>query len=395
MAKVNFRQKALKKISSPEDISQSLKVVRPKHAIVFVGVALVLTFFLIWGFKGSLPIFIDGSGILIQEKGLRQVKIPFGGTIDTLAVKVGDTIHKGDLLATSEQIDLQFEVRKLEADYRMYQDRMQRFNRLVDTDYKNQRLNSLGRKLGRIKDSLTLLNRQIRAADSDYNLTRLRSYRAALEHRYEDYNLSYIEARNFELDDFLAAKKEMEALQNLLNQKRSELRFKSQIESPYNGMVVEVALDDGDIFDPATNLMTVENYDDAQSFLEARFFVDAKLAKKLSSGMKVYINTTTFSKEEFGYIIGEVDKVSKYPATRQGLYRILRNDDLVEELSASNLPAYFSVKLARDSSTVSGLKWSAGAGPDAKVLAGSLAEARVLIDERAPIAFLFPFLNGN
>jgi len=395
MGDVSFRQKALKKISSPEDISQSLKVVRPRHIAVFIGLSLMLVFFLLWGFRGSLPIFVDGSGILIQEKGLRQVKIPFGGTIDTLAVNLGDTIHKGQLLATAEQIDLQFEVRKLEADYRMYEKRLNRFGKLVDPQLKRQREANLKASISSIKDSLKLIKTQIGKASTNFDRTRLASYQSSLDYRYQKLNLAYVEAKNFELNDFLEAKKEMEALQNTLNQKRSELRFKSQIESPYNGMIVEVSLDDGDIFDPATNLMTVENYDDQQGLLEAKFFVDAKLTKKLQSGMKVYISTSTFSKEEYGYIIGEVDKVSKYPATREGLYRILRNDELVEELSSSNLPAYFSVNLLQDSTNFSGLKWSAGTGPNAKILAGSLAEARVLIDEKAPINLLFPFINAE
>lgn len=78
------------------------------------------------------------------------------------------------------------------------------------------------------------------------------------------------------------------------------------------------------------------------------------------------------------------------PATAEGMRRVLRNDQLVQELTAKGAPIEVRIALERRQDSASGFAWSASEGPDAPVSAGSIVEGKVIVDERRVAALLLP-----
>ena len=98
---------------------------------------------------------------------------------------------------------------------------------------------------------------------------------------------------------------------------------------------------------------------------------------------------------QYGYILGRVISVAPLPATTAGMRRVLRNDQLVEQLRVGGAPIEVRVALIRDPATRTGFAWSASKGPASDVSVGTLAEGRVAVDYIPVIAWLIPGLRGG
>jgi HlyD family secretion protein len=92
-------------------------------------------------------------------------------------------------------------------------------------------------------------------------------------------------------------------------------------------------------------------------------------------------------------MIGTVIEVSSFPSTPQGMMRILRNESLVQQMSATGSPIQVLIEPELDPSTRSGFKWSSRMGPDQEVVAGTLAYASVVVENRKPIHLVLPLLK--
>jgi HlyD family secretion protein len=51
------------------------------------------------------------------------------------------------------------------------------------------------------------------------------------------------------------------------------------------------------------------------------------------------------------------------------------------------------VELQVEPKNQSGYRWSSSKGPDSRLTTGTTASVRVMVEERAPITFLLPFLR--
>lgn len=62
-----FREKSLERISSPERLDDYIKVSNPSVWTIIFALFILLGGFLYWGFCGSLPTTITGSGVIAYE----------------------------------------------------------------------------------------------------------------------------------------------------------------------------------------------------------------------------------------------------------------------------------------------------------------------------------------
>jgi len=97
--------------------------------------------------------------------------------------------------------------------------------------------------------------------------------------------------------------------------------------------------------------------------------------------------------EEYGYILGTVQRVSEFPATLEGIRRVLKNEQLVGQISSLGTVFEVYVTLAPDSTTTSGFAWTSGAGPDMKILDGTPAAGRIIVETRRPVQIVIPGLK--
>jgi HlyD family secretion protein len=110
--------------------------------------------------------------------------------------------------------------------------------------------------------------------------------------------------------------------------------------------------------------------------------------------MMVRLAPVTVKPEEFGYITGRVRTVSSFPATTKGMKRVLQNDGLVTTLSAKGTPFEVFVTLTPDTATVSGYRWTSGAGPAVGLFSGTMATALITERTQRPIELVLPFVRS-
>ena len=115
--------------------------------------------------------------------------------------------------------------------------------------------------------------------------------------------------------------------------------------------------------------------------------------KGIRPGMEAQVSPSTSKREEYGYVVGKVGLVSEFPATRQGMLRLLPNPDLVAQLSAGGAPFAVYVELEPDAATASGYRWSSSKGNDQKLGSGTLAQVTLITRERRPIEMVIPLFR--
>jgi len=103
-----FRQQAWEHFSSPEQLDQLLQVVSPQRWLALATCGALVGVALLWGIFGRLPTTVMGQGVLIHPRQVVDVQAPAAGRLATLAVRVGDVIHIGDVLGTIEQTEMRY-----------------------------------------------------------------------------------------------------------------------------------------------------------------------------------------------------------------------------------------------------------------------------------------------
>lgn len=102
-----FRKEAIDRLSSPERLDQLMQVVHPKKWIPLAAMGSVVTASLIWSVCGRIPITVAGQGVIVYPSRVVAFQSPSSGSIRSLEVRVGDTVKKGQVLATIDQTELQ------------------------------------------------------------------------------------------------------------------------------------------------------------------------------------------------------------------------------------------------------------------------------------------------
>ena len=165
---------------------------------------------------------------------------------------------------------------------------------------------------------------------------------------------------------------------------------RTPVLSPYTGRVIEIALDEGSQVERGTLLLSLV---DESRPLEAVIYLPPTDGKKVQTGMPVNVSPSTVAQEEYGFLRGVVSSVGELPATYEGMYRVLKNNDLVEALAAGGTPIEVRVTLTPDPTTPSGYAWSSPQGPPFRVENGTLAQATITIGEQRPISLVLPFVK--
>ncbi len=115
--------------------------------------------------------------------------------------------------------------------------------------------------------------------------------------------------------------------------------------------------------------------------------------KQIQPGMKVMITPDTVKREEFGGMVGSVTAVSALPITKQSVADLIGNAELAAALVSQGGQMQAIAQLKLDPSTFSGYEWSSAKGsPHQKLSPGTTTSVRVILAEKAPIAFVFPVL---
>lgn len=408
-----FRESALQHLSSPEQLDQMVRITHPRAWIVLSALGFVLLATLAWSVFGSLPSSIAGQAILIGRGGTYNIVALGGGVItDFGPFETGEPVRRGQVLghvaqpvlalqrdaARSEVERLQREEESILAEIAREQPaqlrsaQQQRAIQQATIRSREQLLASLRGKLAQqeelLADGLITMQRyeqtrqEIFAAENEIGTAR--NGQQALDIQ-DITNQGRFEDRVRQVHAALLAAR------NRLADAQAQLALGSTLVSPHDGAVVEVLAARGDTVVPNQPVLSVEQ---AGAALEAVVYLPPlSEAKLIRPGMPVQIAPSTARKERYGYLVGKVTAVAKYPATEQGMLALVNNPGLVRELSRAGPPIAVSVALEPDPSTRSGYRWSSRAGGQLEVNSGTLASASFTVEEQRPISLLIPLLR--
>ena len=109
-----FRQEALERLSSPERLDSTLKIVNPRAWLPLATAGSLALVAVGWSFFGRIPLNVSGKGVLIQPHRVVSFQSPSDGLLIELNVRSGDEIKKGDILGKIAQsaIEQQLEQEK-------------------------------------------------------------------------------------------------------------------------------------------------------------------------------------------------------------------------------------------------------------------------------------------
>src|SRR5260370_16589657 len=70
----------------------------------------------------------------------------------------------------------------------------------------------------------------------------------------------------------------------------------------------------------------------------AVIYAPAAEGKKVLPNQEIRVSPSTVKAEEYGFILGKVTNVSYFPSTPDGMKVVLRNEELVKDLSTKGAP---------------------------------------------------------
>src|SRR5215218_6832647 len=128
-----FRKVALDRLSSPEQLDQMMQVTTPRGWLGLATLGGLVAVAVIWSVVGNIPERVQGQGILLRSGGIFAVEAISDGSVTNLAVRVGDVVTEGQVVARLAQPDLADRIRQArakvaeqEAEYRRVSDFRQR-----------------------------------------------------------------------------------------------------------------------------------------------------------------------------------------------------------------------------------------------------------------------------
>lgn len=409
-----FRQAALDRLSSPEQLDRLVRVSDPIGWLALGTVTTLLAAIVAWGIWGKIPDQVEGKGILVSAGGrVLDAMSPSEGTIAKLFVKQDDRIEKDQEIAIIEQSAMRQEYEGAKETLKEREDEkrqiVETFEREFKLKHKNfaeqsaaqrQIIAAAEQRAKYLKS--TLANREelakkgilprdkVEEIRTDYNKA-LQDISAArnriLELESETLTLKSDNAKEVTRIDQQIA----DAMRSV-REREISLHRNSRVLAPVAGRVVELKVFEGAVIQTGAPVASIATLGSA---LQAVLYIPTKDGKRVLPGMMVRIAPLAVKKEEYGTIVGTVTQVTEFPVSRPGMLSVLQNDRLVSEYSDEGAPYEARVDLQPDPGTVSGLKWTSGTGADIAITSGTTVEAEITVAENPPASLIIPFVRKH
>ncbi|MDR1379571.1 MAG: biotin/lipoyl-binding protein [Synergistaceae bacterium] len=165
----------------------------------------------------------------------------------------------------------------------------------------------------------------------------------------------------------------------------------AEVVSAYDGIILEVAVNEGSILAPGSMVICTIRRDQNRDDVSALMYVPMESGKKVNVGMVVRLTPSGSDADEDGSLMGVVRQVSQYPASSAGIAKNIGNMDVVQWITQNLGGAVVEVRvdLVRDPKSESGYLWSSITGNHPKVSAGSFCSGMIVVKRTPPIEKVF------
>ena len=407
-----FRQKALDRLSSPEQLDQVIEVTAYRWWIALIALLSISVTALAWAYRGTIATTVGGTGLIVRQGRVLSVPVRSSGIVLSLDVRTGDHVSTGQAVATVAQeslfAELQAARQSLDEKRRQYESETVRHQEEIDLAMEALRSEreNIGRAIKDFEDEAVLAQEQIPIVDTLFSkglVTEQSTIAARREHARIKRSIADLHARIAQIDAEEFAQRsqiertesddalEIARLERTVEIMASNLSMAQTVTSPHSGQVLEIKVDRGAAVENGTPILTIQPDRDN---LEALIYLSSREAKDIQVGMEVQLSPSHVRREEYGYIVGKVTFVADYPTTDVALMRNFQNEKLVATLLSGEPVTEARVELQTDPSTPSGFHWSSSSGPAAAISSGTFCDALVVVRRQAPITLLVPYLKN-
>jgi len=417
LSKRLFRESALERLSSPEQLDQQLQVTSPKGWIALTAIWVLLAGVIAWSILGEVHTREEGHGIIVTGGGLQVVVAEGSGRLSEILVDVDEDnqvsvnqvvarIDKHEIRAEIDELTSQ--VKELESQFDEHQDFDQRehdaqenleeadINRLEQTKkFSLERIARLETRKGKVDELVKKGN----MTEIDLQKIEKEIEDARMEYEKAKLEIEQVKAKNHE------ASIQRERAQMTREFQIRELRGKvavlqhrhdreSQVVSKFAGTVVEIRAAEQTAVNVGDPILLVQPADSTSQELEAILYVSAGTGKRVKEEMEVYISPSTVKREEHGSMRGIVTFISDVPTGEAAMMAVLKDKQMVEKfIQQIGLPRMARVKLITNNDTPSGYEWTSSDGPGVTISAGTLCSGTVTVETQSPISLVIPMIK--
>lgn len=140
-----FTKESLNKLRSPDKLDSLFPVISPINWVGLITVCFLLFAVLMWSIFGSLVEKVEGTGMLLNPGGDTKVYTLSGGRVDSVLVKPGDMVHKGQTLITifHPEAEISYELSKDNTYFPRNDDQYRKLNSEFDSKRFSRLYNSM------------------------------------------------------------------------------------------------------------------------------------------------------------------------------------------------------------------------------------------------------------
>lgn len=404
-----FRKSALEKLSTPEKLDQLITVVDRKSWMPLIAIGLSVFGLVIWGIWGEVQTKVTAQGMLMGG-GVHDIVPVAQGQLMEIKVDAEDTIAAGDVVAIIDQPVLEQQLAEAKSKLAQLKNQYQELKSYGAQDIKLQYDFNEQQEMN-IHESMTIQNKSFAFLEEQLK-TEKELYKKGLITKPQlvttEQNLDQAKAQidrlkaelkqlssralgtEYNMDQQLSmSMQSIEQHELYISQLEERYEDGSKVKSSYGGIILEVMVDRGEMLSPGLPMFKLIQRNENEK-LRGVLFVASKDGKKIKKAHKVQVAPITVKPQEDGYMIGHVRSVSEYPATSRGVMRILKNEQLTQQMMMMGAPFKVEIDLLADSSTVSNFAWTSKKGPNNMVYGGTMCSAMISVESRAPITLVIP-----
>ena len=410
------RTEAVTQLGSSEQLDQRLVVITASSWILLVVAGLLVLLAIAWGFFGRLPNEVEGEGV-IAPRGTQPIEVnsPSGvGGVVALIAPEYEEVEAGEPLVKLANRDLEVRVANAKSQVDLIEKQNKKLTEAEDKILAQQKA-SLDAQLAAakqtseqttrlsklyeteledlkqlVKDQLVPRSQLVQTQQAYFSVLQQITQQETIIAQANEQYFSLVTSTERQR---LARASQLAQAQENLAVAQTNLEISTSVLAPVAGTVLEHAVDLGSAVSVGTTVTSIRPRGDESGDLTATAYVPYGDGRRVREGMEVRLTLPFVQPSRYGYILGEVISVSTFVSGNSASVH-LGSQELAREMAQKLGPMLeIMVKLHRDESTPTGLRWTSGRGYDKPLAFPALCGIQVVVSQDRPIDLVLPWFK--
>jgi HlyD family secretion protein len=408
-----FRERAVDSASSPESINRVAPIVSARLWVLLAGAGAVVATFTAWGFFGSIPLTVRGTGMLIEGSMVAAVEAPADGRIGDFLAKPGERVEQGQVLAVVANPLL--EAQRIDAENAAARLREQDANLTAAEDVANAALTAsmdirdseCRHRIDRAAAIAFEFNQAVEAKRDrvpkgllpESELLEIANATLELERSLSEARSELLRFQAERTEAIIRLQQDQQRRENviseadaLIGQLAARMSAEQHVIAPRAGKLVQLTCSPGDGVHKGNTVAIISDVGDGR--LRCYAFFPLTEGKRVHMDMRAHVEPSIANRERFGVISSVVRDAEPVVGTRESFLRIINGPEVaqdIEQRAEGTVAAVIDLEL--DAASPTGLRWTGGVGYPQQLTPGTLCQVDVVTEDVAPISLLIPWLQ--